>query len=353
MGNTPSTAQQSAPTPVSEPAATNVMPAPPVPPPSTVSPTVQSSQPQPETPPVLKDDKALADNPGTYDDLHKACKEIFPQPFEGGRVVIGKGLSSHFQLNHTMTLGPPNLSGYRFGATYVGSKQFSPQESYPVLLGDIDASGNLNANIIHAFTRRTFCRVAAQFQGEKSQTQIVTDYKGSSYTASMTLSNPDLLNLSALVAAHYLQRITPSFDLGAECVYQKGGHIPGGQFAMMSLAGKLRGEKWQFATTLAPSGPAGGGCHLSYVHKINDQMQIGSEFETSIGMGESTASVGYQLELPSAGVTFKGQFDTNWNIAATLEKKLLDSQIPLALTLCAIGNQAKSDYKFGIGFSFG
>lgn len=53
---------------------------------------------------------------------------MFPSPFEGGRLVIGKGVSSHFQINHTLTLGPPMLSGYRFGATYVGCKQFSPQE---------------------------------------------------------------------------------------------------------------------------------------------------------------------------------------------------------------------------------
>ena len=44
-------------------------------------------------------------------------------------------------------------SGYRFGATYVGaSKIISMQEAYPILIGDIDASGNLQANIIHAPT---------------------------------------------------------------------------------------------------------------------------------------------------------------------------------------------------------
>ena len=42
-------------------------------------------------------------------------------------------------------------SGYRFGATYVGaSKIISMQEAYPILIGDIDASGNLQANMIHA-----------------------------------------------------------------------------------------------------------------------------------------------------------------------------------------------------------
>lgn len=37
----------------------------------------------------------------------------------------------------------------RFGATFVGTQQVSPSEAYPVMLGDIDPSGNLNASIIH------------------------------------------------------------------------------------------------------------------------------------------------------------------------------------------------------------
>jgi mitochondrial import receptor subunit TOM40 len=40
-------------------------------------------------------------------------------------------------------------SGYKFGATYVGSNSAGPGEIYPILVGDIDPSGNLNANIIH------------------------------------------------------------------------------------------------------------------------------------------------------------------------------------------------------------
>ena len=48
--------------------------------------------------------------------------------------------------------------------------------------------------------------------------------------------------------------------------------------------------------------------HSSYCHRINDTFQIGAEFETSVGMGESTATVGYQLEVPQVGVNFKGTY---------------------------------------------
>lgn len=69
-------------------------------------------------------------------------------PFEGARLVVNKGLSNHFQISHSLHLTSGPSSGYRFGATYVGNKQISPTEAYPVLLGDMDPSGNLNANII-------------------------------------------------------------------------------------------------------------------------------------------------------------------------------------------------------------
>lgn len=53
-------------------------------------------------------------------------------------------------------------SGYRFGATYVGTKQISPSEAYPILLGDIDPSGNLNASILHQFKPQIHAKFGAQ-----------------------------------------------------------------------------------------------------------------------------------------------------------------------------------------------
>lgn len=76
--------------------------------------------------------------------------------------MLTKGLSNHFQVSHTINLSSETPSGYRFGATYVGTKQFSSTEAFPVLLGDIDPSGDLNANIIHQFTPRFKAKVATQ-----------------------------------------------------------------------------------------------------------------------------------------------------------------------------------------------
>jgi hypothetical protein len=53
------------------------------------------------------------------------------------------------QLSNLINNALPFL--IRFGATYVGaSKVISMQEAYPILFGDIDMAGNLQAHILHA-----------------------------------------------------------------------------------------------------------------------------------------------------------------------------------------------------------
>lgn len=66
--------------------------------------------------------------------------EVYPSAFDGARLVVNKGLSNHFQISHSLHLSSSPSSGYKFGATYVGTNQVSPAEAYPVLLGDMDRS---------------------------------------------------------------------------------------------------------------------------------------------------------------------------------------------------------------------
>ena len=107
------------------------------------------------------------------------------------------------------------------GATYVGSNMLSPQEAFPLLLADVDPSGNLNANIVHAPTERTRLKMIAQIQSGKWQsTQLTGDYKGDAFTTSLTLGNPDLINGSGVGVLHYLRSVTPWLALGAEFAYQ-------------------------------------------------------------------------------------------------------------------------------------
>ncbi|KAH9492857.1 translocase of outer mitochondrial membrane [Bulinus truncatus] len=288
-------------------------------------------------------------NPGLYEDLHKQTKELFPQVFEGAKVIVAKGLSSHFQISHTITLSTFTPSVYRFGATYIGTKQISPTESFPVLLGDVDSSGNMNVNIIHAITDRLRAKLVAQFQPNKCVGQQVSlDYKGDDFTASLTTGNIDPLSASGLLVGHYLQRITPSLALGAEIMYQRGQQVPGGEIAIMSLAGRWSGEKWQLSTNLSPMA---GNLHTCFYQRVHENLQVGVELETSIRMAESTATIAYQIDIPKADVVFRGQLDSNWCIGGVLEKKL--APFPFTLALSGYANHVKSQYRFGIGMIIG
>jgi mitochondrial import receptor subunit TOM40 len=300
-----------------------------------------------ETEPILAEPEDTG--PGTFEDLHRKCKDLFPVPFEGGKLVVNKGLSNHFQISHTMTMSSLQPSGYKFGCTYVGTKTFGPAEAYPVMMGEIDPSGNVNANIIHHFTKALRCKFIAQIQNHKwVATQMSSDYRGKNYVASVTLGNPDLVNESGVMVSQYLQNITRNLALGAELLYQYGPTVPGNQIAIYTLAGRYTADKWQLSASLTP---AAGGVHLCYYQKAADSVQIGVELEGSLRTQECTATVGYQIDLPKSNLTFRGQLDSNWCVGAVMEKKL--PPLPFTFALSAFANHVKGAYRFGVGLVVG
>ncbi|XP_012274552.1 mitochondrial import receptor subunit TOM40 homolog 1 [Orussus abietinus] len=286
-------------------------------------------------------------NPGTIEDLHKKCKDVFPVNFEGAKLMINKGLSSHFQISHTINMSSASQSGYRFGATYVGSKQISPPESFPVLLGDIDPSGNLNTNIIHQFTERIRGKMGTQIQrGKYTAVQMTGDYRGDSYTVSLTIGNPDIINNSGVLVLHYLQSLMPSLALGAELAYQRGIGVPGGQIAVLSAVGRYTNGDSTISGTLGSAG-----CHVCFHQKASQEIQVGVELEINSRIQESTATIAYQVDLPKADLVFKGSVDSNWTIGAVLEKKL--QPLPFTFALSGMINHNKHQFRLGCGLIIG
>ncbi|XP_066575438.1 mitochondrial import receptor subunit TOM40 homolog [Amia ocellicauda] len=283
-------------------------------------------------------------NPGSFEECHRKCKEIFPVQMEGVKLVVNKGLSNHFQVNHTVALSTLGDSSYRFGATYVGTKQTGPAEAFPVMVGDMDNSGSLNAQVIHQLSTRLRSKLAFQTQQAKFVNwQGDLEFRGEDFTAAVTIGNPDVLTGSGIVVAHYLQSITPSLALGGELVYHR---RPGEEGTVMSLAGKYTGSNFVATMTLG-----GAGAHASYYHKANDQLQVGVELEASSRMQETSVSFGYQLDLPKANLLFKGSVDSNWVVGATLEKKL--PPLPLSLAMGAFLNHRKNKFQCGFGITIG
>ncbi|XP_028565844.2 mitochondrial import receptor subunit TOM40B [Podarcis muralis] len=279
-------------------------------------------------------------NPGSFDELHRKCKEVFPQQTEGVKLIINKSLTSHFQVTHTIHMSTIGQSHYHLNTTYVGDQQLSPTEAFPTLIGDINNAGSLNAQVLHLLAERIRTKAVFQTQQSKFMTwQFDTEYRGDDYTATLTLGNPDLISESIIVVAHFLQSITSRLVLGGEMVYHR---RPGEEGAIVTLAGKYTALKWIATLNLGY-----GGAHASYYHRANDQIQVGVEFEANTRLQDTSFAFGYQLTLPQANMVFRGFLDSSWCVGAVLEKKL--PPLPVTLALGAFLNHWKN--RFHCGFS--
>ncbi|XP_049607656.1 mitochondrial import receptor subunit TOM40B [Syngnathus scovelli] len=305
---------------------------------TSVSPStgLTSVEPQEETNPLP--------NPGTFDECHRKCKDVFPMQMEGVRLVVNKGLSNHFQVSHTVLLSTLGDSSYRFGATYVGLKQTGPAEFFPVMVGDMDNLGSLNAQIIHQISNSVRSKMAFQTQQHKFVNwQGDAEFRGKDFTATITLGNPDVINGSGIVVTHYLQALTPALALGGELVYHR---RPSEEGAVMSLVGRYTGNNYIATATLGSAG-----VHATYYHRANEQLQLGVEFDASTRMQDTSVSFGYQLDVPKANLQFKGSVDSNWVVGATLEKKL--PPLPLSLVISSFLNHNKNKFQCGFGVTIG
>ena len=197
--------------------------------------------------------------------------------------------------------------------------------------------------------------------------QYTADYKGEDFTTSFTMGNPDLLSWNGMGILHYLQSVTPKLALGAELAYQAAPQIPGnnyygsyfpvlmthiapgGQIGVLSVCGRYTASDFTFSSTLSNSGAL----HACYYQKCSPDLSVGAELETNLrmGAGESRATVGYKVEIPRAGLNFKGSVNSDWEVTAVMEKKLLP--IPFSLALCGMINHPKNSFMMGAGLIIG
>ncbi|TKR96915.1 hypothetical protein L596_010864 [Steinernema carpocapsae] len=242
--------------------------------------------------------------------MHRKCKDVFPNAFEGARMLFNRGLSSHFQVSHTVNINSQN-SGYRFNTTYVGNKETGPGEAFPVLLGDTDASGNVNAMVMHQFGDHWRVKLNSSIeQGKMAGTQGSVDYRGRLSTMGIALANPDIINDSGVFVGTFLRRLTDNLDIGAQLVNQYGNSIPGDKMTMLEYAARWSAKDWILSGTYSHSlgAPMMEAC---YYHKQTENLAFGVNFEANWRLKEATTSLGYTAELPEVGVTFRGMCDSN------------------------------------------
>ncbi|KAK1339699.1 LOW QUALITY PROTEIN: hypothetical protein QTO34_018254 [Cnephaeus nilssonii] len=180
-------------------------------------------------------------------ECHRKCQELFPLQVQGVELTVNKGLRSHFQVNHTVALSTVGASNYHFGVTYVGTKQLSPTEAFPVLVGDMDSSGGLRHSPAGPGLRS---KKAIQTQQSKFVNWPVDgESRGSDFTAAVPLGSPDVLVGSGILEAHFLQSITPCLALSRELVDPG---RPGEEGTVVSLAGKYTLNNWLATDSNAP-----------------------------------------------------------------------------------------------------
>ncbi|XP_060220645.1 mitochondrial import receptor subunit TOM40B isoform X2 [Meriones unguiculatus] len=270
--------------------------------------------------------------------------DVFPAQMEGVKLVVNKVLSSHFQVSHTVHMSALGLPGYHLHAAYAGDWQLSPTEVFPTVVGDMDSSGSLNAQVLLLLAERLRAKAVFQTQQAKFLTwQFDGEYRGDDYTATLTLGNPDLIGESVIMVAHFLQSITHRLVLGGELVYHR---RPGEEGAILTLAGKYSAVHW-----VATLNVGSGGAHASYYHKANEQVQVGVEFEANTRLQDTTFSFGYHLTLPQADMVFRGLVDSNWCVGAVLEKKM--RPLPVTLALGAFLNHWRNRFHCGFSITVG
>ncbi|KAM9242411.1 mitochondrial import receptor subunit TOM40B isoform 1-T1 [Dugong dugon] len=283
-------------------------------------------------------------NPGSFDELHRLCKDVFPAQMEGVKLIVNKVLSSHFQVAHTVHMSALGLPGYHLHAAYAGDCQLSPTEVFPTVVGDMDSSGSLNAQVLLLLAERLRTKAVFQTQQAKFLTwQFDGEYRGDDYTATLTLGNPDLIGESVIMVAHFLQSLTHRLVLGGELVYHR---RPGEEGAILTLAGKYSAVHWEATLNVGS-----GGAHASYYHRANEQVQVGVELEANTRLQDTTFSFGYHLTLPQANMVFRGLVDSNWCVGAVLEKKM--PPLPVTLALGAFLNHWRNRFHCGFSITVG
>lgn len=225
-----------------------------------------------------------------------------------------------------------------------------PGETYPVLLGETDVSGNTSATLLHQFGERWRFRLQSQIQQSKfSGAQAIIEHRGRLSTYGLTIANPNLVSDSGIFVGHFLRRITDRLDIGAELLCQVDKkQIPGGKISMLSYALRYTMPSWTFASTFGTNG-----VNLTYYHKLTDTLQAGVELESNFRLQDANATFAYHAEIPETGFTIRASVDTNWTVGAVLERKLYGPNAPFTLAISGLINHTKAQGRFGVGLLVG
>lgn len=292
-------------------------------------------------------------NPGLMVKLNERCRGTYPGLFDGLHVNVNRDLSKHFKVNHSTYLSSITPGNYRFGATYAGSKQAGPDTSFPVLAGDIDSEGNLNASITHLLGSRLRMKFDGQMFKENFQrTELANHYMGDDFTASLLVLNPNFMEKSGGILLQYLQNVTSRLAIGTEFAYmhkmtpfkQPGLLKPNSPFSHVAVCARYNTDNSCLSSFFSLHSFL-----LSYFSKASEQLSFGMEINTNFRTNLSVASLAYKVELKDRGIVCKGMIDTDGNVGSVFERSIKDT--PFKFSVSTNFNHKANNFRLGCGFT--
>lgn len=333
-------------------AQTNTVPTPVPPPPqqsavgdAPTSPNLVNTPAEQQQQPPAPQEPEIPD-PGPWEQLGREANEIlFYQNgiAEGLRLSYNRSAGQNIQVGHKIVLGAPKESGYTFAPTYVGTHQNegSPQ-GFPVVLGSVDTEGNMVSQIIHEPIKGLTTKFSGQTQAKDWMgAQVEMAYAGKGFTTGLTLANCNPVKRNGIVVANYLQKLGSYFSAGLEMVYQS---ADGHEQPSLSAAMRYRTDNDTFLAKICPSQQT---ANASYFHKMDAKTLFATDLTLNAGQQTAQASFGWQANYRSA--IFKGLFNTNGVVAASLEQDIIPQMMGISYN--ASLDHHSGEAKFGLGFT--
>ena len=282
-------------------------------------------------------------SPGVFDALHNESRGVLPaggMAFEGARFSLMRMIGESLQVGHTFNMNKQEGSSYHFAPTFLGPYRRRGPEGFPIVMGDIDGSGNLMLQGIHEVSDALKLKLQAQARGSAWQgCQLEAEYGGRDWVATAKAVNANPLEGSIVGVANYLQNLTESIAVGGEFTYQLGG---GQEVSVITYGARYRTAEVAASLTVAPSQAV---VNASYYQKLNKKSIVAADFEIDGRQGDTSANLGYHYVFNEA--SFRGQISSKGVVTAMLEKPLNPS---MALLLSGQIDHWNGDSKFGIGF---
>jgi len=268
-------------------------------------------------------------NPGKYDDLTQASRDLIGQTsesFEGVKIDISKGLADNLSVHHSFSLtNDQNANTYGFSVQGITSPS-------TMLMGRVHSDWTVIGKWVQILSARYLLSVTGQASREAhhSGVGVELEYSGDDWHGGFMWNNPGVYR------ATYSQSITNFLAMGGEMAYHHKQGMSVGSMAMRYLTK-------HGVVTLQAAVPS---IQIGYFHQVNSNFEMACEYLVSASQGiESKVDFGYIARFKD--VECKVHIDSQFHGQSTVSGRI--SKSPINWTLFGDFDYKKN--KWGAGLS--